>query len=240
MQELTGKLDALIGRGRWEEAEDLLFSERERAAARLDDSLVLSVENERMGYYRMCGREDGFLDALGNTGRLLKTVRIDRRSRGTILVNAATGLVAFGRASEAIPLYREAEALYKAVLSPDDPLFAALYNNMASAYWAQRDYASAEKQMQRALSILEKRPVHPDLATTWVNLARLYAASGAEERRVGEALDRARAVFDDTEIVWDGYYAHTAQKCAGAFAELGRPEDADELLERVELIHEGT
>ena len=142
--------------------------------------------------------------------------------------------------SEAIPLYREAEALYKAVLSPDDPLFAALYNNMASAFWARGDYAVAEKQMLRALSILEKRPVHPDLATTWVNLARLYAATGVEERRVGEALDRARAVFDDTEIVWDGYYAHTAQKCAGAFAELGRPEDADELLERVELIHEGT
>ena len=240
MQELTGRLDALIGRGRWDEAETLLLTARDRALERGDDAMALSIESERMGFYRMCGKEDGFRSAMESALSLLQKVRIDRCSRGTILINAATGLVAFGRASEAMPLYKETESLYKAVLRPGDYLFAALYNNMAAAWWSLGDFPSAEGFMRRALVILEKLPHHPDLATTWVNLAQLYAAFAVGEEQVCQALDRAREIFDDPEMIWDGYYAHTAQKCAGAYDDFGRIGDAAELRERAEIIYAGT
>ena len=240
MRELTEKLDGLMGRGQWDEAEALLLSARDRAIERGDEATALSVESERMGFYRMHDQPEGFFAAKESALSLLEKVRIDRRARGTILINAATGLVAFGRAEEALPLYTETETLYTAVLRPGDYLFAALYNNMASAFAALGDYEKAVGQTCRALAILEKLPHHPDLATTWVNLAQLYAAFDKGADKVAEALDHARAAFDDPEMKWDGYYAHTAQKCAGAFAALGRAEDAAELRERVELIYAGT
>ena len=238
MRELTGKLDELVGRGLWDDAERLLVSARDRANGRRDDALVLSLENELMGLYRMSGREEGFLSAAENVYDLLKTVRIDRRTRGTILINAATGLAAFSRPEEALPLYREAETLYNAVLDPGDALFAALCNNMSAAYRALGDLGSAEACLQRAEKILMGIPHHPDLATTRVNLAQIFALGDDGTQRVREALDRAWEAFDDPETVWDGYYAHTAVKCAGAFEDLGQPDRAEELRERAELIYE--
>ena len=240
MLELTGELDALIGRGKWEQAESLLLTALDRARSLGDERLALSVESERMGFYRMAGKEAEFLSSKDSALSLLGRVRIDRRSRGTILINAATGLVAFGRAGEALPLYEETETLYRAVLPSEDPLFAALFNNRASALWALGDDSGAERSMLRALDILRQHPHHPDTATTWVNLAQLYADFGAGGEKVRDALTRAWEVFDDPEVLWNGYYAHTALKCAGAFETLGLPEKAAELRERAELIYEGT
>jgi hypothetical protein len=47
-------------------------------------------------------------------------------------------------------------------------------------------------------------------------------------------------VFDDPQTVWDGYYAHTVRKCAGAFRDLGYAAEGRELEERAALIYEGT
>ena len=238
MQELTGKLDDLVGRGRWDEAVSLLCSARELAAERHDDALALSVENELMGIFRMSAREDEFLSAAANARELMKKVRIDRRTRGTILINMATGLAAFARAEEALPVCREAEALFNAVLSPEDVLFAALCNNMSAVFRALGDIESAASYLVRAEKILQKSPHHPDLATTRVNLAQVFALSENGEDRAKEALDRAWEAFDDPEAVWDGYYAHTALKCAGAFEDFGQGERAAELRERADIIYE--
>ena len=170
---------------------------------------------------------------------LLEGQRVDRRTRGTILVNAATGLVAFGEAGRAMPLYEEALSCYRAVLPEGDYLFAALYNNMASAWSSLGDRDRAEKCMLRALDVLKALSHHADLATTYVNLAQFYAFDGRAEE-ADRCLNAAMEAFDDPEMVWDGYYAHTAQKCAGAFASLGRKQEASELRERVKLIYEGT
>ena len=171
---------------------------------------------------------------------LLGKARLDRRSRGTILINAATGLAAFGRAEEALRLYREAEAIFHSVLRAGDPLLAALYNNMSAALRALGDLTEAERYLLRAERTVRDGPHHPDLATTRVNLAQLYALDDSDEEKMLAALDRAWEIFDDPETIWDGYYAHTALKCAGAYEELGQGDRAAELRERAELIYEGT
>ena len=86
MRELTEKQDALIGTGRWDEAEKLLLDARDRARERRDEALTLSLCSELMGFYRMCGRESGFRSAMEEAMPLLAKARLDRRSRGTILI----------------------------------------------------------------------------------------------------------------------------------------------------------
>ena len=240
MRELTERLDDLVAGRYWDRAEQLLLSELDRANARGDDSLALSLESELMGLYRMSGNESGFFSSMDNARALLRRTRIDRRSRGTILINIATGLTAFSRSEESLPVYREAERLFREVLPPGDTLFAALYNNMSSAYRDLGDCTEAETCLRRAEQILCETPHHPDLATTLVNLAQVLVLRDSGRERADEALDRAWAVFDDPETVWNGYYAHTALKCAGAFEELGQGERAKELRERADLIYERT
>ena len=85
MRELTEKLDGLMGRGQWDEAETLLLSARDRALERGDESMALSVESERMGFYRMHDQPEGFFAAKESALSLLNRVRIDRRARGIML-----------------------------------------------------------------------------------------------------------------------------------------------------------
>ena len=240
MEEITRRADALMGLDRWEEAETLLLRAREAAAADGRAERELSLCSELLGFYRMRGDEAGFGPVWARTLELLSRVRPGPVSRGTILVNGATGLVAFGRAAEALPLYREALDCLARSLPEGDFRLAALYNNMAAAFRACGAPDRAEEHIRRALAVLEWLPHHPDVATSYVNLAQLYAAGDRADPRIGECLDKAMAALDDPEMLWDGYYAHTARKCAGGFRDLGRPGEAGELEERAALLYEGT
>jgi len=240
MDEFTKKIDRLMGRERWDEAEALLTGRMAEAARTGNAQTELSLCSELLGFYRMRGPEERFLAVEGRALQLLETLSMPRETRGTILVNAATGLVAFHRAEEALPLYKQAETLLRAALPRDDFRLAALHNNLSSAYAALGRPAEAESHLRQALEVLRRTPFHPDVATTYVNLAQLYAAVDPADLRIGECLERAMAWLDQPEMVWDGYYAHTAGKCAGGFAALGRDTEAAELRERAEMIYEGT
>ena len=240
VEELTGRLDVLMGAEKWAEAERLLLESRDRAAREGRASEELSLCSELMGFYRQRGNAPGFYEARDRAVELLGSLRVDAMARGTILVNAATGMVAFGEAREALPLYREAESCYRRSLGASDFRLAALYNNMAFAWAGAGDPARGEEMIRRAMGVLSGIPHHPDMGTSWVNLALLYAGTDPSDPRIGDCLDRAMVCFDDPETVWDGYYAHTVRKCAGAFTDLGKPEQGSDLLERAELIYEGT
>ena len=240
MEELTKTADALMAAHRWDEAEELLTSRMAGAAAAGNTVRELSLCSELLGFYRMRGDPERFFAVRERTDFLLENLSMPRETRGTILVNEATGLVAFGRPREALEVYGRAEVLLRSSLPRGDFRVAALYNNMSSAWAALKQWERAENCLLQAMDILRVTPFHPDVATSWVNLAQLYAASDPEDGRVGTCLDRAMDWLDQPEMRWDDYYAHTAEKCAGGFEALGRPKEAAELRERAEWIHEGT
>lgn len=239
MQELAGQVDGRMARGDWTGAEALLRRHRAGAAADGDEARELALCSEQMGLYRQWGREPEFREALERALALLERARPDPVSRGTIRINAATGLAAFGESGRALALFREAWDDYRGRLEPGDRRLAALFNNMAAAYQQAGDLGQAEESMRRALAVLERGPRSPDAATTWVNLAQLQAARPGGAGAAAECLERAMECLDDPELVWDGYYAHTARKCAGAFAGLGRADLARELEERAAILVEG-
>ena len=171
---------------------------------------------------------------------LLGDVRPGAAARGTILINAATALAAFGEAQRALPLFRESESLYAAALDADNPRLAALYNNMAAALDALRRPDEAERYMLRALENQKQRPGDLDLAVTYVNLAQHYAAQNDTDARIAACLDKAMERMDSPDAVWEYYYAHTARKIAPALEALGRADAARDLRERADIIYEGT
>ena len=239
MEEIIRRLDELMGREEYDAARELLTGEQEKARREGDSSKELSLCSELLGFYRMTGRKEALDPVLARTQELLEQVHISPVSRGTILINAATALAAFGRGREALSLFTRAERSYMAVLPPRDRAFAALYNNVAGCLEGLGDAAGAEREYKRARGILENWPLEPDRAVSFINLAQLYASQDPGDPRVGECLDRAMEVLNDPEMLWDGYYAHTVRKCAPAFEALGRPDQAAELRERAEIVYEG-
>ena len=239
MKHFIEELDSLMGQARWDEAEALLLLYKSRAQARGDRQTELSLCNELVGFYRQRQKEAGFAPNWQRCQTLLEELNVRGVSRGTILINGATALVSFGKAEEALPFYQEAFGCYIRGLNRSDERFAALFNNMASAFQACGAYERAEEHMNLAMGVLEKKPHHVDVATTWVNLAQLYGQWGRLDA-MDEALDKAMERFDDPEVLWNDYYAHTCRKCAGAFGALGRPELEGELLERADMVYEGT
>ena len=240
MEELARQADALVGRRDYAGAEALLLSRQREARREGWPGIELSICSELMGFYRQRLNKEGYYAARDRALSLLGTMRMDPAARATVLVNAATGMVAFGDAAGALDLYKDAEILYRRALTGADHRMASLYNNMAFAYAGLGDAGQAERNVRMAMDILSKLPHHPDMGTSWLNLARLCADADPADSRIEGYLDAAMACFDDPETVWDGYYAHTARKCAPGFAALGREAEAEDLEERAEIIYAGT
>lgn len=240
VEELAGLADALVGQKDFAGAEALLLSRQEEARREGWPGIELSVCSELMGFYRQRLNREGYYAARDRALALLSDMRPDPAAKATVLVNAATGMTAFGDAAGALEIYKEAEILYRRSLDGADHRMASLYNNMAFAFAGLGDRKQAERHIRMAMDVLRKLPHHPDMGTSWLNLAQLYYDGDPGDPRIGECLDAAMACFDDPETVWDGYYAHTARKCAPGFASMGRTEEAEDLEERAELIYAGT
>lgn len=240
MDEIAREVDALVGKKDYAGAEALLLSRQQEAAREGWPGIELSLCSELMGFYRQRQDSKGYYAAKDRAFSLMDTVRPDPAAKGTILVNAATGMMFFGDPQGAIPIYQEAEILLRRSLGAADHRLASLYNNMAFALAGTGDAAGAVRHIRKAMDILEKLPHHPDMGTSWMNLARIYADAAPDDPRIGECLTAAMACFDDPEAIWDGYYAHTVRKCAPVFAEFGRMAEAADLEERAELIYAGT
>jgi len=238
VDEIATRADELMGQKNWDGAEDYYLSCLQAAVRAGDLSLELSLCSELMGFFRMRCKEESALPVIERGLSLLEELDVRGTSRGTILINAATSLSSFGYYERALQLYRQAEEVYRHSIGPNDALYAALYNNMSSVYSASGDYPMAEQCTQRALTILLTYPHHLDLATTYVNLAILYAYQNRDDSRIEPCLRKAMEVFDDPEVLWEYYYAHTARKCADAFEALEHLTEAQDLRERADLIYE--
>ena len=240
MNEITARADDCMGRGDWDGAERVFLAALAEADAAGDEAAALSLCSELMGFYRQRGDAEKFYPVFDRGMALLDAVRPGAAARGTILINAATALAAFGGAERALPLFREAEMLYAAALDRHHPRQAALYNNMAAALDALGRPDEAERYMLRALENQERRPDDLDLAVTYVNLAQHYAARNALDTRIAACVGKALERMDSPDVLWEYYYAHTARKIAPALEQLGRAEAARDLRERADMIYEGT
>ncbi len=243
VSEMLSQIDRLYARGDRDAIGRVLTEYRENAERLGDIHGELSVLNEMLGHYRMTSNPEKGLAAVNRTLELLPQADIAGSvSAGTILLNAATALRSFGNAAKALQLYAEACRCYAAHLPPEDRRFAGLYNNMASSYDDVGEKAHAETFYQKALAVLEKYDDPEsvlDRAVTLLNLAQFYGAHDAADARAASFSEASFALFEESRLPREYYYAHTAEKCAGGFDALGFFVYADTLKARAEAIYRG-
>lgn len=245
IRRILARLDGYLGQNDYDAAERLLRHWLAEADAGNDPQGKLTVLNEQIGIYRKTGRETDCLAAIDAALALMTRLDMDDAvTGGTTLVNAATGYKAFGRARDALPLYRKAQAVYERRLAPDDDRLAALYNNMALTLTDLQEYREAEALYEKAIAIMEQREHgEAETAITCLNLADLIcAAEGYEagEERVEAYLRRAEQLLDTEDLPRDGNYAFVCEKCAPVFGYYGYFYTEQTLKERAREIYERT
>ena len=82
-----------------------------------------------------------------------------------------------------------------------------------------------------------------DAAITYLNLADLYFKKLGEvdsAELIEENLDKAEKIFDDENVVRDGYYAYVCEKCAPTYEYYGWFVIAKKLNDLADKIYDRT
>ena len=203
----------------------------------------LTVLNEQIGLFRKIGKEAECLAAIADALALADSLNMEQSvAYGTTLINAATGYKAFGKAKEALPLYRKARIIYESSLPSSDGRLGALYNNMALTLTELEFFHEAEDLFHKAIEVMQKQENGAlEVAVTRLNIADLIAAAsgpedGAEE--IGKQLLEAGRLLDTETLPRGGYYAFVCEKCAPVFGFYGFRTTEQELNRRAREIHE--
>lgn len=241
LQEILARCDALFNAEKSAEKGELLRFWRQKAHETGDLQGELSLLNELMGHCRMTGDAQGAFEAVRSGVELIGLLQIgDTLSAGTIFLNAATALHAFGETDRALELYERSYRNYMEHLPAGDARLAGLFNNMASVYTDKGLFKEAESFYLKALDVLKENRNNADSAVTCLNLAQLYHRYGGDAPLTDVMIDCAWEYFNAPGTERNTYYAHTCRKCASGFGALGYHDMEAELNKRAEEYYAGT
>lgn len=239
VKRIIEKADEFYNKNDLSGAKRLLEFWQKEALSLGDENGELSVVDELLGLYRKNGEKDAAFNAINRAFELLDALKLkDTASGATIMLNAATTMKAFGKAKEAIPVYRDALKIYNARLEKGDVRFGGFYNNYALALADAGEFSAAEDCYLKAVAVMEKAENgKPDAAITYVNLAHLY--DGRESReKITDCLFKAHTLLSDEENVKNGYFAYVLSKCAPSFKYFGYAKLADDMEKEAKEIYE--
>ena len=235
------KLDELFDKNDLRGVGVLLYYWEREARNLRDERGLLEILNEEIGYFRRTGEKERALSAVREAFSLIDGLGLDKNeSSGTVYLNGATTMKAFGETVAAMDYYFKAKEIYDRVLSPDDYRLAAYYNNVSSAYKELGDVNNSEKCCYSAIAILEKSGKYQgEIAVTHVNLAHLYYDADNFDERVYEHMERAWELLSSDENEHDGNFAFLCSKCYPSFGYFGYFDYEKRLKTLVEKIYEG-
>lgn len=237
------KLDSYLNQNDYAAAERHLLYWLSEVDAGHDMRGKLTLLNEQIGLYRKIGKETECLTAADDALSLADSMNMEQSvTYGTTLINAATGYKAFGKAAEALPLYRKAQIIYESALDSDDGRLGGLYNNMALTLTALENFREAEDLFNKAIEVMAKQKNGElEVAITRLNIADLIDAEyGFEngEKEIEKQLLEAEKLLNAEGLPKDGYYAFVCEKCAPVFGYYGYFLTERELNRRAREIYE--
>ena len=211
------------------------------ARALNDDRGLLEILNEKIGYYRRTGDEQKGTSAIFEAFDLIEKKGVgDPVSSGTVYLNGATTMKAFGKSEESMKYYDKAKTLYENHLEPDDYRLAALYNNLSSAHKDLGDYICAEMSCLKAIEILKNQDdCLGEIAVSLINIAHIYYDQDPLDDRIYEIMDKAWELLISDKNAHDGDFAFICSKCYPSFGFFGYFEKEAELKALSEKIYEG-
>ncbi|MDO4608501.1 MAG: tetratricopeptide repeat protein [Clostridia bacterium] len=202
----------------------------------------LEILNEQIGIYRRTYERDKALAAVSDALQIIENEGLEGAlSVGTIYINIATTLKAFGKVTEAMPCYEKAEAIYNNY--NEVPVFqkAALNNNKASALTELGRFKDAEQCYLNAIEMLKGDSAYfGEIAVSYVNLAHLYEDMACLDTKIYAVMDKAWSYLTHPDIKSDGNYAFVCTKCAPSFEYFGFSEREQILSKEAERIYEGS
>ena len=240
LSRIIEKVDSLFNKNDYLEAGKLLEYWLKEASALKDRQGELSILNELIGYYRKVKNEAKALESI-NKALLLLDVLEQKGSitGGAVLLNCATAFKAFEKSDKALPLYLEAENIYKNLLDSNDERFGGLYNNFALALVDLNEFDKAIDYYYKAIAVMQKIDNgKQDLAITYVNLAHLFDQKGDKREKSVDCLFKAYELLNDDSIIKNGYFAYVLSKCAPSFKYFGFDKIATELETLSKEIYE--
>ena len=214
----------------------------EREARALQDKRgLLEILNEEIGYFRRTQDAERGLAAVMEAFDLIEESELtDTVSSGTIYLNGATTMKAFGKTAEAMPYYEKAQDIYERLLDQDDYRLAALYNNFSSALKDLGRTEEAEESCFHAIEILKtKDDCFGEIAVTLVNIAHLYHEKDPFDERIYQIMERAWDCLSTEKNQQDCDFAFLVSKCYPSFGFFGYFEREAELKALVEKIYAG-
>ena len=237
------KLDSYLNQNDYASAERHLRYWVSEADACNDMRGKLTLLNEQIGLYRKTDKETECLNTAADAIFLADSMNMEQSvTYGTTLINAATGYKAFGKAEEALPLYRKAQIIYESALDSDDGRLGGLYNNMALTLTELKNFREAENLFNKAIEVMEKQENGElEIAITRLNIADLIVAEyGFEngEKEIEKQLLEAEKLLNTEGLPQDGYYAFVCEKCAPVFGYYGYFLTEHELNRRAREIYE--
>ncbi len=238
---ILSKADSLYDQLKYGEVERLLKYWEQEAISLKDKSGQLTMLSEMIGLYRKMKEKTKALSTIDKAINLLESSSYqDSPSAGTIYLNAATTLKAFGQVDKSIPIYEKAEALYDKYLQKDDEKYGGLYNNKALAYVDLKQYDKAEELYLKALDIMTKANKPLEIAITYVNMAQMYFDSLDMDTCIDKIMDCMNKAYEclmDKDVIQNGYYAFVASCCIPAFEQFGFGEYKETLQKKVDEIY---
>lgn len=239
------KLDSYLNQNDYAAAERHLRYWISEADSCNDMRGKLTLLNEQIGLYRKTEKEAECLTAVADALSLADSMNMEQSvAYGTTLINAATGYKSFGKAEEALQLYRKARIIYESSLNSDDGRLGGLYNNMALTLTELKNFREAEDLFNRAIEVMKKQKNGElEVAITHLNIADLVAAeSGLEagEKEIEAHLLKAEELLNTEDLPKDAYYAFVCEKCAPVFGYYGYFLTERELNRRAGKIYDRT
>lgn len=200
IQSVLKQLDALFAQKKYGQVEPFLTASLEQAIQEGDDSSIVTLLNEMIGFYRDSGQHAksmtygkrllDLLKKMGLTGTL---------PYATSLLNIANACRAAGELETSLSYYQTVEGLYHTLLDENDFRFASLYNNMSLLYQEKKDYKKSCICLTAALSIVKQYPqAQIEQATTHANLAASFLELGDMEQAQIHLMEAA-AIFERDE-----------------------------------------
>lgn len=240
IQSIIAKLDAYLNREDYENANRLLNywkDESHRISDRRGEAAIMS---EIMGFSRRIRDKEGGLAAVWRGFELIEELHLDGATAGTIYLNGATTLKAFGQAERALAYYEKAAENYQKAVAEKDPLWGGFYNNYALALADLGRCDEALDCYQNAIDIMAlKKNGGLEIAVTLMNVAELFERMGDSDALIDQTLEQAMHYLDDPGLERNGYYAFVCRKCAPTFGHFGWFMNEQDLNERADRIYEG-
>lgn len=233
IERIIDKLEYHFGQEDLTSARLLLQYWRAEAQSTGDERGLIEMLNEQLGLFRRLGDEAASDEAIATLLPILKGGEwLETLSGATMLLNVATNYCHFGHPEQALPLYPEVEATFRAHLAPYDYRLAGLFNNRAACLRALCDYDGSIELYTQALDQLSHlQGYEAEQAVSLVNRATARYQRAPLDPLVDEDMQAAFAVLLGG-LPHDSNYVFVLGKLIPIFEHLGYERESAELRSR--------